>query len=280
MLDKIIRFLFVTLVFRLIKLILKFPLKVGKYKNTLWELFIIKLMSYSDEYFIENRGIFFYSVYRICAIRGSTAWTKEKDTVNWIDDQFKDGDVFFDIGANIGVYSLIANKLKNNLKIYSFEPESQSYSILNRNIRKNDAGNIIAYNLALSDEDSISFLSLSSSQPAKSNHQLNDTAHSETQQGIISFKLDTLLEKYQLPAPNHIKIDVDGIELKIIYGMLRTLKNKKLKSIAIEIDFELEGSKKIEELILEQGFIRLTDDNYINSKYEISNCFFIRNNLQ
>ena len=71
--------------------------------------------------------------------RAETYETKEPDTIEWIDSFFREGDVIYDIGANIGQYSLYAaKKLKGNCRILAFEPEALNYSKLNKNIVLNN----------------------------------------------------------------------------------------------------------------------------------------------
>lgn len=67
--------------------------------------------------------------------RGTSFYTKEPETVNWI-KKFDKESVFFDIGANVGIYSLFAAKL--NHKTVSFEPESHNFAALNININDNN----------------------------------------------------------------------------------------------------------------------------------------------
>ena len=67
------------------------------------------------------------------------------------------GDVLFDIGANIGTYSLYA--ASKGVKVFAFEPESGSYAILNNNIKINSYSNYIkALNIALNDRNIVSEL--------------------------------------------------------------------------------------------------------------------------
>jgi len=76
----------------------------------------------------------------------------EPDTVKWIEDNLKENEVFFDIGANIGAYSLIGAKQNDGTnKIYSFEPNFASYNKLCKNILLNKNENqICPINIALS----------------------------------------------------------------------------------------------------------------------------------
>jgi hypothetical protein len=63
----------------------------------------------------------------------------------------KDSKVFFDIGSNIGYYSLLASSIKNKqIKVFAFEPMPSIYACLNENIQLNHFTNISSHQLALS----------------------------------------------------------------------------------------------------------------------------------
>jgi len=66
---------------------------------------------------------------------GTSFYTKEPETVNWIKNFDKESDFFY-IGANVGIYSLSAAKL--NHRTVSFEPESHNFAALNININDNN----------------------------------------------------------------------------------------------------------------------------------------------
>ena len=70
---------------------------------------------------ITTQGIVFDGRYPIPFFRAITAVSKEPDTIAWIDDFFADGDIFFDVGANVGVFSLYAAKKKHS-SVIAFEP--------------------------------------------------------------------------------------------------------------------------------------------------------------
>jgi len=279
MFKKIFKKVFTDYLYLLIKSLLgHFIVESWGHKYSLFNLFIIRLLSNTSNYFIENKGIKFRSIYRIPSIRGKRAWDKEPETVKWIKDYVLDGDVFFDIGANIGVYSLIANHLKKDLKIFSFEPEAQSYCELNLNIRLNNAEEQIkAFNIALSDKNSFGILNLSSGEPGKSDHQYNDDSRllGTYKQGCLSLTMNSVINDYKLPYPNHIKIDVDGLELEILNGAKSILSSSQLKSIAVEGDEE--SIKGIELFLKDFNFVRLLGNEFKNQNYSLSNYFFIRN---
>ena len=62
------------------------------------------------------------------------------------------GDIIFDVGANIGLFSIYANRLKENLKIYAFEPIEPIFDVLQKNILKHSKDNVSLFNFGLSSE--------------------------------------------------------------------------------------------------------------------------------
>ncbi|MBQ4415162.1 MAG: FkbM family methyltransferase, partial [Methanomicrobium sp.] len=74
-------------------------------------------------------------------------------------------------------------------------------------------------------------------------------------QGMIGFSIDEFLRYYGLKVPNHIKIDVDGLEKDILSGAKETLRDPRLKSVLVEIDEEDEDtSNAIITLMKDAGF--------------------------
>jgi len=171
--------------------------------------------------------------------------TKEPETLNWITNFISKGDVFYDIGSNIGLYSIFAAKKHNNkIKIYTFEPESQNFATLNRNIYINQMSEIItSYCLAISNRQEQDKLYI------RNNLRSGEAIHGYKAayddqgnafnpihiQGASSISLDEICYTNKVDFPNHIKIDVDGHEYQIILGAQKTLNDKRLSSICIEI---------------------------------------------
>ena len=195
--------------------------------------------------------------------RGKTLFTKEPITIQWI-KSFKKNNIFFDIGANIGVYSLYAG-INSNVKVYSFEPESNSFQTLMENIIiNNQEKNILAYPIGISNKTELTKLHLSEFATASSHHTVGKKAldhnslkqiSTRYKQGIFSTTLNELIKKWDLPIPNYIKIDVDGIEYKIIEQGEKIFQNKKLLSILIEINEDRDKDKEIINILKSFGFI-------------------------
>lgn len=199
-------------------------------------------------------------------VNGHTAWrvqsvmTKEPGTIRWI-EQFAPGEVFVDIGANIGLYTLCAARFRG-VRTYAFEPESQNYAILNRNIHRNGAAELVtAYCVALSDRIGFDMLYLSEFITGGSCHSFGESRgpdgnfmKSAFRQGCFATTLDALVEGGVIAPPQHIKIDVDGIEPKVIAGARRTLAAPGTKSVLVEINSKLDSHWEIIDLMLELGY--------------------------
>lgn len=197
--------------------------------------------------------------------RVRSLFSKEPITIAWI-ESFAEGDTFFDIGANLGMYTIYAAVMRR-AKVYAFEPESLNYAELNKNIYLNHLhGQVLAYCLALSDVDKLDKLLLSDFGIGISSHDFEENSwtsdkkfaadwvvskDNRLEQGCIGRRLDGLIAD-GLPVPEHIKIDVDGLEHRLIDGMLETLKRPELKTILVEINFDnpknLEAVNKITSL--------------------------------
>ena len=85
--------------------------------------------------------------------RAETYASKEPETLDWLDKNLRDGDVLFDVGSNIGVYSLYAAKRQPGCRVYAFEPAAQNFSRLCRNLALNGLENVTPCNFPLSDKE-------------------------------------------------------------------------------------------------------------------------------
>jgi FkbM family methyltransferase len=184
-------------------------------------------------------------------LRVETLYTKEPDTIEWI-RTFQDGEVLVDIGANVGMYAIFAAKTRGT-KVYAFEPESQNFALLYKNIVPNRIDDkVTAYCAALSDEEVFSLLYLSEFKLGGSCHTFGESLdpslrdrESQYRQGSFSTTLDKMTGRGVVPVPTHIKIDVDGIEHKVLAGCRRTLEDARVKSVLVEINTNLPEHRRI-----------------------------------
>ena len=165
-------------------------------------------------------------------------YTKEPDTIAWI-DEMSSGEVLYDIGANIGIYSLYA--ASRGIKVYAFEPESQNFAGLTKNIWQNKL-DVKAYCISVSDQFSVNQLFLSQFGEGHSMHSFGQDVDfrlnprtSYLSHGSIGMTVDELTK--WLPIPDYLKIDVDGLEHRVISGARKTLGS--VKSFLIELNTNL-----------------------------------------
>jgi FkbM family methyltransferase len=178
--------------------------------------------------------------------RAMRIFIKEPGTIEWIKKSLRPGDVFYDIGSNIGIYTIFAaNFVGDQGKIYSFEPHSVNFSRLLDNIDANKYFNrIIPCNFALHDEKGYFDFIYSEYEPGSADHQLiqdnkNKTRSDDNKISELKYAttIDDLIENNKIQPPHHIKIDVDGNEMLILKGMHQLLKHKdKPRSIQVELD--------------------------------------------
>jgi FkbM family methyltransferase len=173
--------------------------------------------------------------------RARTLLTKEPETIAWI-DTFGKNDVFWDIGANVGGYSLYA-ALKQ-VRTLAFEPSASNYFLLNRNIELNKMHDrVSAFCVALSDDTRLASLHMQSTQLGGALSSFAEPVDwqgrayaAAFQQAMIGFDVDRFIRQFNPLFPNHLKIDVDGREDKVIAGAQQTLRDRRLQSVLIELD--------------------------------------------
>lgn len=173
---------------------------------------------------------------------------KEPETVAWIESFFTDGDIFYDIGANIGAYSLVAAAFSEcKVRTYAFEPGFHNYYQLQKNIALNNFQDcIVALQIALSDRTELNVFNLSSLESGTASHALGEAIDFQGRpfdpvfkQHVAGYRLDDLIHEFRLEPPAHIKVDVDGLELKVLEGARECL-TQNVRTLLIELD-EISG---------------------------------------
>ena len=209
----------------------------------------------------QGRKLSFVTPNEMTQWRVSSFYTKEPDTVHWL-ESMPEGSVFLDVGANVGMYSIFAAKVKN-ARVFAFEPESQNFSLLNQNIQLNAlSGCVMAYPLAISDDAKIGPLYLSDFSLGGSCHSFDERVGFDLKpreeafiQGSFSVTIDKLVSSGSMPCPEFVKIDVDGFEHKVLRGARNTLMNPVLKEILVELNTNLPEHQSVIEDLRLLGFV-------------------------
>lgn len=172
--------------------------------------------------------------------RADTYATKEPETIDWLRSRLREGDVFFDVGANVGLYSIFAAMFRPTARVYAFEPESHNFSSLCRNLLLNRLDNVLPCCIPLSDREGFDAFHVYALEPGSALHSLGGPSElregRETmRQGTIATTLDALTTRHGLPRPALLKLDVDGIEERILAGAESLLGGGVLRSILVEV---------------------------------------------
>ena len=151
---------------------------------------------------------------------------QHKDLIMLIQKYVRKGDTVLDIGANVGKVSLILSRQVGDTgKVYSFEPESNNFELLKKNIEVNNFRNITPLKYAVTDKNEKSFLRISG---ACTTHQVCNDTNDETEE-IETICIDEYFKEQKI---DFMKIDAEGSEPRIIQGMKETVRiNPHLKFI-------------------------------------------------
>ena len=195
----------------------------------------------------------FVTVNRASAGRAATMLTKQPATIEWI-DRFEPNGVFWDIGANVGVYSLYA-ALRADTRVVAFEPAAVNYFMLAANCEINRFEDRVRCVLAgLGRSKSLSCLAASQFAGAASFGFGGKKAQVfEGRQAAIVLTMDQLVEEFDLPCPNYIKIDVPGLTLDILAGGERTLSSPDVREVHVEASETSSSGRRVIDALTRAG---------------------------
>jgi len=186
---------------------------------------------------------------------------KEPETLTWI-EQIPDGSVVWDIGANVGLYSIYAASLRY-CKVYAFEPSVFNLELLARNIYFNSLQNkIVIVPVALSNSISENLFRMSSTQwgGALSTFGENIDQHGNPFKQMFEYRTiglpaDNIHVSMHIQRPDFIKMDVDGIEHFIMQGGKDILST--VKSVLVEINDDFTEQSSVSNQILSSAGLTL-----------------------
>ncbi|MFP4116158.1 MAG: FkbM family methyltransferase [Candidatus Aenigmatarchaeota archaeon] len=154
-------------------------------------------------------------------------------------EEIKEGDVFYDIGANIGLYSCFVCKKYPSVKTFAFEPNKFLFEDLKNNLKVNGAENAEIINYALSDEDSEGKLIFPDRRFSSVAYIDSDEKNREYGLNVERKKGDQIAGR-DLPLPTVLKIDVEGHELEAVKGLAETLNKDRCRLVYCEIHKDLD----------------------------------------
>ncbi len=197
----------------------------------------------------------------LCRYRVSSFSSKEPDTLEWI-DAIPMGSVLWDIGANVGLYSIYAAK-NRDVRVFAFEPSVFNLELLARNIYLNQLQKkVTIVPVALSSQTGPSLFRMSNTQWGgalstfgKDYGQDGKSMASLFEYQICGISMDDLFNNIGITLPKYVKIDVDGIEHLILSGGMSVL--NQVESILVEINDDFVQQAEQSSRLLKQAGLTL-----------------------
>lgn len=162
----------------------------------------------------------------------------EKDLLRSFLGALHEGDTVWDVGANMGLYTLFAAKTVGDLgRVVAFEPEQNSRSLLERNVALNALKNVTILSCALDVEEATRTLYSSATVNPGSHSFVQRTDYRVRRKGtaVPTYRGDSLVREGKAALPNVVKIDVEGAEMNVLRGMNSVLHSTALRAILIEV---------------------------------------------
>lgn len=192
--------------------------------------------------------------------RADTFSIKEPETLEWIDG-IPESAIVWDIGANVGLYSVYA-AMRRNCRVFSFEPSVFNLELLARNIFLNAlTSRITIVPLPLAEKLELSTLNMTNMEWGGALSTFGQSYGHDGQTMSKVFEVPTIglsmvdaVERLRIPPPDYIKMDMDGIEHLILKGGKPVL--LKAKGILIEINDKFATqSDEANRYLEEAGFV-------------------------
>ena len=226
-----------------------------------------------------DKEIRFYCPSKLASFRVKTFFTKEPETIAWMNEYGSDQKTLYDVGANMGIYSIYYAK-KFNADVYAFEPNFKNLDLLTKNIKLNSLEkqtfvipNPVCENFIISDFFKLD--SFAAAAHATFNDESTKNIFLENTKGrknnpmqykTLGLSLDNLIDLKMIKKPELIKIDVDGNEVNVLKGLKKTI--LKLKNVSVLIETHAKTTKKTLLDELEMSGLKKIKESRSNSIWE------------
>jgi FkbM family methyltransferase len=186
----------------------------------------------------------------------------EVDIINFLKSLLIDCSVFFDIGANIGIYTLLASKhIRKGGTVYSFEPSDWAYERLMENLQLNESKNVEVLKIAVSNFTGSKQFYICEDDAYNS---LISTPMKEVQKvvEVKSISIDDFCIEHKIVKIDILKIDVEGADYLVLKGAQNILRSDKPPLIICEFNRNISEG------------MTLNKDEFVGFMKELSYKFF------
>lgn len=203
----------------------------------------------------EGGNLYLPVVNSVTAYRAKTVFSKEPETIRWIESMSPSTSVLWDVGANVGLYSSLA--AVRGIRVVAFEPSIANLEVFQTTIFKNDlTERVVLIPVAIAGSVQLLNARLPTRKLGRGSSAPFLMALNESEPSInfntVAFNLDSVREFFGVAAPTHLKIDVDGGEEAILLGGASTLAD--VKSILIEVADNEESQNAVRAVLSGLGF--------------------------
>lgn len=170
--------------------------------------------------------------------RTTARFRAESDQLRDVISETRVDDVFFDIGANTGLYTNFVAQACSAGQVVAFEPYAPNTELLSRDVKKNGLTNVEVFEMALSDEDGTVSIDVPSRDDAgygSASIPLDESGEIHSSHEVPTATGDTLVSEGDVPTPNVIKIDVEGAEYLVLKGLRETLRSRECRLVYCEV---------------------------------------------
>ncbi|BBW97631.1 FkbM family methyltransferase [Geobacillus icigianus] len=204
----------------------------------------------------------------------------EKNETQFLLKKIQSGQTVFDLGANVGYYTLIlAQRVGVNGVVHSFEPDSKNFSQLIENIHLNQLSNVVANQLAVSNNNGYVNLYSNSKENGGMKSFVQQSEYVYSQEKVATIRLDNYIEQNKIDKVDFIKADIEGAEMLAFQGAENLLSSSDAPDIMLEINpssLSKLGFSDVElqKLLIDYGYkIYLIEDSgtlkYIQSAIDV-----------
>lgn len=165
-----------------------------------------------------------------------TGGVYEQSLVKTLQNYLKPGDIFIDLGANEGYFSVIASQIVGETgRVIAIEPQLRLQPILHRNFNLNSCNNAKVLPVAVSDKSGKASVHLSSNMNTGSSSLVQSTVYPLSKQEVVTTTLSEIFQQEDITNCGMIKIDIEGWEYEAIMGSLEIFRKHRIKVVALEL---------------------------------------------
>jgi FkbM family methyltransferase len=179
----------------------------------------------------------------------------EHHEISYLKRNLRSGDVFLDIGANIGFYSLIASPIVGDRgMVLAVEADPYNFQKLSMNLKVNNIKNVQALNVGVSDREEVLRLGLNVTGNRGGNSFLSASEHGIH---VSCYPLSALLRDKQIDKIRGAKFDIEGFEFRVLDGFFRDSERGLYPNFIIiehNSEFEKKAGGNVIDLLMGKGY--------------------------